>query len=263
MAKIELDKYYTPFYIAERCYKKVIEIIGKEYITDIIEPSAGAGVFLDLDNRIKGYDIKPEREDIIEQDYLKLDISYKEGRLILGNPPYGRCLNLALKFFKKSVEIGDYIAFILPVSQLNNTNVFYEFDLIYSEDLGEQDYSGVKLHCCFNIYKRPLLGLNKKSKSKLEDISIYRQDKKDYATIDFDVRMCYWGSGTAGKILYNKDEKYAGEYKIKIHNIEHYDELKNFIQNFDWNGYVKGIAMKRLKQYHIIDVLKQNFEWLK
>ena len=58
-------------------------------------------------------------------------------------------------------------------------------------------------------------------------------------------------------------EKYAGEYKIKIHNIEHYDELKNFIQNFDWNGYVKGIAMKRLKQYHIIDVLKQNFEWLK
>ena len=124
-------------------------------------------------------------------------------------------------------------------------------------------FSRKKLHCCFNIYKRPLLGLNKKSKSKLEDISIYRQDKKDYATIDFDVRMCYWGSGTAGKILYNKDEKYAGEYKIKIHNIEHYDELKKFIQNFDWNGYVKGIDISLHQRDMDLDkVLKEGWRSL-
>ena len=46
--KIELDKYYTPKSLAEYCYQKVIEIIGKENISDIIEPSAGQGVFLDI-----------------------------------------------------------------------------------------------------------------------------------------------------------------------------------------------------------------------
>lgn len=262
MAKIELDKYYTPKEIARHCYEKVIEILGRENIIEIIEPSAGSGVFLDLDKSIIGYDIEPEDDRIIKQDYLSLDIGYKQGRLILGNPPYGRCLNLAQQFYKKSIELGDYIAFILPISQLNNNRTFYEFDLIYSEDLGENEYSGVKLHCCFNIYKRSLLGLNKRPKTTLEQISIYRQDKVGYEDLDFDVRMCYWGNGTVGKILYG-DEKYSGEYKIQVHNIEHKEEIIKFIKEYDWKGYVKAIAMKRLKQYHIVDVLRENFEYLR
>ena len=37
--KIENDKYYTPIQIANKCWDKVIETIGKDNITDIIEPS--------------------------------------------------------------------------------------------------------------------------------------------------------------------------------------------------------------------------------
>lgn len=259
--KIELDKYYTPQGVAEYCYNKTIEILGKENISDIVEPSAGNGVFLNIDNTIIGYDIEPEDKRIVKQDYLELDLEYKKGRLVLGNPPYGRCLNMAQKFFKKSIELCDYIAFILPISQLDNNKTFYEFDLIYSEDLGLASYSGVKLHCVFNIYRRPMDGLNKKESIKLKEISIYRQDKKGYEDLDFDVRMCYWGNGSAGKILYG-DEKYAGEYKIKIHNVEHKEEIKTYIETFDWNGYIRGIAMKRLKQYHILELLKKEFSFL-
>ena len=260
-SKIELDKYYTPSTIAEYCYKKTLEILGKENISDIIEPSAGSGVFLDIigdDFVVHSYDIAPEDSRIKEQNYLELDLSYKSNRLILGNPPYGRCLSLAQKFYKKSLELGDYIAFILPISQLNTNRTFYEFDLIYSEDLGLADYSGVNLHCVFNIYKRPMLGLNKKPKSKLNAIKIYRQDKKGYDEIDYDVRMCYWGNATAGKILYG-DEKYAGEYKIKVESLENKDEIIEFIKKYDWNNYISGIAMKRLKQFHIIEVLSDAF----
>lgn len=32
---------------------------------------------------------------------------------------------------------------------------------------------------------------------------------------------------------------------------------------FDWNRFTNGIAMKRLKQFHIIDVLKKQFPELK
>jgi len=43
--KITLDKYYTDTNTAKQCIEKVYEIIGKENITQIIEPSAGNGSF--------------------------------------------------------------------------------------------------------------------------------------------------------------------------------------------------------------------------
>lgn len=184
MAKIENDKYYTPISLANHCWDKVFEIIGEENISEIIEPSVGNGSFLHHKERLPhfAYDIEPECKNkcngvtnVIKADYLKQDIKYLYGRLIIGNPPYGRCMNMAQKFFKKSVEIADYIAFILPISQLNNTKSMYEFDLIYSEDLGIQYYTDRDLHCCFNIYVRPKSGeLNKKPSTKLNDITIYR-----------------------------------------------------------------------------------------
>lgn len=206
------------------------------------------------------YDIEPEHSEIIKQDYLKLDVAYLWGRLVIGNPPYGRSMNMAQKFFKKSVELADYIAFILPISQLNNSNSLYEFDLIYSEDLGLKTYTDRDLHCCFNIYRRPSSGeLNNKPKTKLKDVAIIRQDSRKYNETEEDIRMCYWGDGTAGKIL-SEGESYAGEYKIVINNEEKYDEIKEFILNFDWNSYVSGIAMKRLKQYQIVEVLQKNIK---
>lgn len=269
MAKIENDKYYTPTPIANHCWDKVIEIIGKDNISEVIEPSVGNGSFL---QHSKGfvhfaYDIEPECQSdttfIIKGDYLSQDIRYLWGRLVIGNPPYGSRLSLAQKFFKKSIEIADYVAFILPISQLNNTNFMYEFDLIYSEDLGMQHYTDRDLHCCFNIYKRPENGeLNKKPVAKLKDIKIYRQDCSGYDDKDFDIRMCYWGDGSAGKIL--KDgEKYSGEYKIKINNQDIKDDVINVLTTFNWKDYLDCIAMRRIKQFHIIEVLKKHIPDIK
>ena len=187
ISKIKNDKYYTPIPLANYCWNKTMEIIGEENISEIIEPSIGDGSFLHYQKQTPhfAYDVEPECKsdftNIIKADYLKQDIKYLYGRLIIGNPPYGRCLNMAQKFFKKSIEIADYIAFILPVSQLNNTRSMYEFDLMYSEDLGIYTYTDRELHCCFNIYRRPNNDkLNSKPVAKLKDITIYRQDSKDY-----------------------------------------------------------------------------------
>lgn len=258
--KLHLDKYYTSPKLAKHCIEKAYMVIGESNISEVIEPSAGDGSFSNQIVNCIAYDIEPEHQSIIKQDYLELEESYKQGRLIIGNPPYGSRMNMAQKFFKKSVEIADYIAFILPISQLNNSNSLYEFDLIQSIDLGVQIYTDRELHCCFNIYKRPSSGvINKKPKTKLKDIAIIRQDSKKYQEVKEDIRMCYWGDGTAGKILLD-GESYSGEYKIIINNKERYNEIKNFIINFDWNDYIKGIAMKRLKQYQIIEVLQNNIE---
>ena len=167
---------------------------------------------------------------------------------------------MAQKFFKKSIEIGDYIAFILPISQLNNTHSMYEFDLIYSEDLGIHTYTDRKLHCCFNSYRRPANGeFNNKPQIKLKDISIYRQDSNGYKDKEYDLRMCYWGDGTAGKIL-KDNENYSAEYKIKIHNDDLKDEIINILSNFNWKDYLNCIAMRKIQQFHIVDILKKEIQ---
>lgn len=256
--KIENDKYYTPNNIAKHCIDQVYKIIGGDNISETIEPSAGNGSFSNQIEDCTAYDIDPEHESIVQQDYLELDIEYKPKRLIIGNPPFGSRMNLAQKFFKKSVKIADYIAFILPISQLNNTNSLYEFDLIHSEDLGKQIYTDRELHCCFNIYKRPINGkLNKKVTSKLKDLTIVRQDSKKYKDIkNYDLRMCYWGNGSAGKIL-EDGESYSAEYKIIIHNKELRNEIVDVLKSIDWHKEIDKIAMLKIQQFHIHKALKK------
>jgi len=255
--KIDLDKYYTPPTLAERLIKTTFETIGRERITDIIEPSAGNGSFSRLLD-CRAIDIEPEAEGIEKADFLSLDIPYRKGRLTIGNPPYGTRLKLARDFYNKGVEIGDFIAFVLPISQKDNTNSFYKFDLIYSEDLGEGNYSGRILHCCFNIYERPECGENPFVKQHFDGITFYRQDRSDYDRItDYDLRMCYWGNGSAGRIITDPNEHYSGEYKIKITHPKK-DEIIRLLTTFDWKSYINCISAKRLKQYHIFKVIEDN-----
>ena len=261
--KLDLDKYYTSYEDMEYCVNKAWDILkdnGYE-IKEFLEPSAGNGVFSEYlatsGLNVIAIDIEPDGENIIKADFLEYNLEYVENRCVIGNPPYGSRLSLAKKFFKKSIQICDYIVFILPISQLNNTQMFYEFDLLHSEDLGTLIFSGNrKVHCCLNVYVRPKNGLNKKKATKLKDIEIVRQDSKRYESFEYDIRMCYWGDATAGKIL-SEGETYSGEYKIKIHNESLKDEIINVLTNVDWKKELNSTAMCRIKQYHIVDVLKK------
>lgn len=237
MAKIANDKYYTPQHIVSRCIDTIIETICLDKITEVIEPSAGNGAFMH-DERIHvdyAYDILPEAEDIIRADYLEIvkTLQYKPGRLVLGNPPFGYSGNLYNQFYKASVKIADYVAFILPISQLNSNRRLYEFDLIKSIDLGDCDYSCRKIRCCFNIYTRPQSGiLNKKPKTKkLKDkiISVveYRNNVqlrgKNFQP-DFQFGM--WGAYCGKQIPISK--RFARCLLIKINNEEYRERFNDF-----------------------------------
>lgn len=261
--KLNLDQYYTSEEDMNYCVNKTLDILQENGygVSEFLEPSAGQGVFsnylITSGKSVIALDIEPKGNNIIQADYLTYDLEYKKDRLTIGNPPYGSRLSLAKKFYKKSTEVGDYISFILPISQLNNKNSMYEFDLLYSEDLGELIFSGDrKVHCCLNIYVRPKNGLNKKKSSKLKDIEIVRQDSKRYNNFDFDIRMCYWGDATAGKIL-NDNETYSGEYKIKIHNEALKDTIIKTLSSVNWKTELNSTAMLKIQQFHIYDVLRK------
>ena len=236
--KIKNDKYYTPQYFAEYCVNKTKEVIGENNISEWLEPSAGSGVFLEyLPKNTLAYDLFPENELVIQQDYLTLDLDYKKGRCIIGNPPFGDRNNMSRAFYKKSILLGDYISFIQPISQLNNTKSMYEFDLIYSENLNEIEFSDRIIHCCLNIYRRPANGLNKREGNKLEDITIYRDDfkgevnGKKYQDMEYD--LCIYRRGSSIGKIKTKNQN-TQTYKIIINNKELKDDIIKVLLDYDW-----------------------------
>lgn len=258
--KIEHDKYYTPVDVATRCFNKTIDIIGNDNIHYIVEPSCGAGAFCQAERKPDiCIDILPEMDGAIEADYLLYPLPYVLGGLTIGNPPYGEALRTAKAFYDKATMTGDYIAFILPISQYNNMKMFKTFNLVYSEKLGVQEYSGVCLECCFNVYAREGCPVEKpvaiiERPTKLKVLSIYRQDSKGYAERSYDIRMCYWGNGSAGKIL-TEDEHYSAEYKIKIHNPAYTERVCEVLRQADWHSRLSCISALKIQQFQIIDLL--------
>lgn len=261
--KLHYDQYYTPYDAMEYCVNKSLDVIKKlgYEVSEFLEPSAGEGIFSDYLRtsglNVIAMDLYPKQKYILQQDYLSCNLEYKPKRFIIGNPPYGSKFRLGRKFYNRSCELGDYISFILPIRQLNNTQQLYKFDLVYSEDLGELLFSDHKrVHCCLNVYVRPKDGLNKKKNPKLKDIDIIRQDSKRFKNAEYDIRMCHWGDATAGKIL-KDDEHYSGEYKIKIHNEKLKNRIIEVLNEVNWKKEINNASMCSIKKYHIIDVLKK------
>ena len=265
--KLNLDQYYTPYEVAEKCVLKTLEILGKENISEFFEPSAGKGVFVEAlkniipEKEVVATDIEPKAGYIKKQDFLDYEVNlpYKKGRCFIGNPPFGARLTVAQKFWKRCIHSGDYVAWILPISQFNNNLSMYEFDLVYSEDMGLITFSGCKpVKCCFNVYRRPANAhFNKRPENDLKSVSFMRSDSNGYELFDYDFRIICWG-GRCGKLLDDKEPDLAMVYKIKVNDESQKQKIKNILTTTDWSEKRPSVSCKKLSKSIIVRVLKEN-----
>ena len=299
--KLFLDKYFTPIELANYCWDLIDEVIGLKNIDIIIDSSVGGGAFCNYKKRKPDIlvDIEPDKEEyngikVIKADFTKWvresNVNWLKKNVLVGfNPPYGERNHLLQKFFKSCVGLAKWITYIMPINQLNNSYTFKDYKLIKSVDLGINEYSGVKLHCCFNIYEKPSSLYEKLDITKIEssDIKIIRHDEglkkevkssdigftntvaggkhsKKYDELeDYDIRFVYFGSGCAGKIFDKGQESktFAGEYKIKIDDgNKDKQKILDFIKTYDWNGNCKSISMKRISKQDILNELNKRFD---
>jgi hypothetical protein len=155
----KLEKFYTKTNVVKECLKNLYEVLSKRKIdpkkVHYLEPSAGAGAFLDLfKGSYDAYDIEPESSLIEKKDFLKLPldecVSEKDkDLLVVGNPPY----KLAIKFINKCAKLTPppkLIAFVLP-NVFKKPTIFNKIDRNYhlvshtplsrnSFDLGSESY---------------------------------------------------------------------------------------------------------------------------
>lgn len=171
----KFDQYYTKKITAELCvlwYRKLVKI--SKDLDLIIEPSAGCGSFCSfLSNLVSNtlfLDLFPKGSDIIQKDFLTLEISaYNYSDIhIIGNPPFKRLT----AFIRKASQIGDYIGFILPLSYKKDSlkNRFpLNFHCIFSKELPPNSFvfegSTKNVPTVFQIWKKE--SYNRKLPKKL------------------------------------------------------------------------------------------------
>lgn len=113
-----LDQFFTRPEIAKACYGRLVELYPVQAGDLWIEPSAGAGAFLELMPKASiGLDLVPAADGVTYADYLDwTPPSGFQRHVVVGNPPFGRNTSTAVAFFNRAAEHADVIAMILPRS---------------------------------------------------------------------------------------------------------------------------------------------------
>jgi len=245
------DKYYASPSLVNYVVDTAINTIGKKNISEIIEPSAGDGAFIkkldSLGIPVQYYDLYPEHDKIQKQDFRKLNIPYKKGRLFLGGPPYAQGSKLWLMFVKQAAKMGDYIAYISPPS-FHDVNPFPEFlDILHTEQLPVQEFFGskkrgekdVNMRSSFNIYKvdhSKELEVDEKDEQLNQDFTIGTYDKRmedpkyrKSPPPSYEYYMTAWGNDLGN--WYDKPEKNSS-IGITVKNEKLRSELEEFLDNF-------------------------------
>jgi len=210
----KLDQFYTNPDIAIKCLNILNEKINTKNYDIHMEPSAGNGVFYNIMNKAKRYgiDIEPKHKDIVKQDFLEFKPNRDKKYIIIGNPPFGKVSSLAVKFFNKSAEFSDCIAFIIPrtfkrVSIQNKLDM--NFELIYNMDLPLNPCCftpKMSAKCCFQIWKRTdnkrKLVIYDKTHPDFNFVKHGEKDENNQPTppIDSDFALKAYGSN-CGKIV--------------------------------------------------------------
>lgn len=160
-----LDKFYTNDDIADCCFTRALDMTGYDGTLPLVEPSAGGGAFVRAFlkhgfDMFEAYDIAPEFDGIIRQDFLYLDRGY-DGSLCVGNPPFGHRSKLAIDFFNKCAEFSDAIAFVIPVTFDKwsvQSKLDGDFKLISSKRLPDESFNEngrtYSIRCLFQIWVR-------------------------------------------------------------------------------------------------------------
>lgn len=254
-----IDKYYTKDSIVVMCLDLVTKYININSDDLVIEPSAGNGSFIkgikSISNNSKFYDLEPENDEIIKQDYLLYNYSNIKESFnqihIIGNPPFGRQSSLAIKFIKKSCEFCDSISFILPKSFKKDSlkkTFQLNFHLLFEIDLPDKSFlvDGLEYNvpCVFQIWEKKTT--NRVVNKKLEPIHFMFVEKTDNPDISF--RRVGVNAGTIDKNIENKSIQ--SHYFIKFNNgkslSENLDKLS--IITYDFNNTVgpKSISKQEL-----------------
>ena len=238
MMKIKkLDKFYTNPKIVDLLLNDFFDLfISLRLETNsftFIEPSAGSGNFIDglhkkgvdVKKNVLAFDIEPKNNSLIKkQDFFKLNFNKmkldKSKTITIGNPPFGKKGELALKFLNKSLNHSSIVAFILPKTfnrYLMQKKVNEKAKLIYNKSIESNSFlvnnREYNVNCCFQIW------ISSEKKVSQGDLRI----KKQIKPLSNDIEL-FIHNNTNETLKYFNKNKYKWDFAI--HRQGYYDYNK-------------------------------------
>lgn len=255
---MSLDKFYTTSETVNECITLLKSTLIIQETDLIIEPSAGNGAFINaiksLSSNHKFYDIAPEHPEIVEQDFLALNIDSEGPIHFVGNPPFGKQSSLAIKFIKKAIAYPSTksLSFILPKSFRKDSiqkhfplSFHLEAEIDLSSNVFLVEGKPHNVPCIFQIWTKKDFDRKAIIKLTTEDFTFVK--KSDNPNISFRRVGVY--AGKIDKEIASKSEE--SHYFIRLHNPEALMRLDAL--TFDFNNTVgpKSISKQEiLKAYN-------------
>lgn len=192
----ELDQWFTKIEVAKLCVSKMAELGFIKEFTDVIEPSAGSGVFVEELSKIvdkeyiHAFDIDPKQEYMQQANWLETIPTIQSRAVVIGNPPYGKKGKLAIEFINHSLDIVDVVGFIVPLtlstSWTAQKNIREDAELIYEMPLPKKSFEfegkSVDVPSVFQIWRKKFKDLRlEKPQTEHPDLEIRIYNKADGA----------------------------------------------------------------------------------
>ena len=255
-----LDKFYTQEHVAKQCFEFLHSQLNISENAIYLEPSAGAGSFINLLSHYIALDIAPEDDRIKKQDYLKYEVD-KENFITIGNPPFGNRSKLAIDFFNKAATMSDVIAFILPVYFMklsikkNLSSNFALYNYLYLEpESFTSNGKPYSVRTVFQIWVKKgsqydngiNLRLTKQPPISHEDFEIWQYNATPeavkYVEEDWKYATYRQGYHNYNQIFTRKDYNYIKEKMTAAKKQQFFfikpltEEAENLILNMDFNA---------------------------
>lgn len=158
-----LDQFYTSPVLAHDLVMRLRAHLGpRAEGARWMEPSAGAGAFLDsLPLDTVALDIDPADPRVAQADFLKRAFPPDPTWIVVGNPPFGKNSTLAVQFFNHAARFAHVIAFIVPrtfqkasVQRRLAREFHLEVELDVPQDAFIFEGQPVHVPCVFQIWGR-------------------------------------------------------------------------------------------------------------
>jgi hypothetical protein len=249
----DLDQFYTNPTVV----KHVLGLVNADSYDLIIEPSAGAGDFVNKLPRDKviAMDLEPAAANIKQQNFFSFSPEKKEvssSVLTIGNPPFGKNSSTAVKFFNHAATFSDCIAFIVPrtfrkPSVINRLDL--NFHLVKQEILKLDSFyvpsgESYSVPTVFQVWKRQKVKREKllvlTTCEDFDFISIRKgadkkptslHKKEQCAAADFCIRRV---GVYAGSIFYDFKEK-ERDWKSHYYIKERTENVCQILESLNWN----------------------------
>jgi hypothetical protein len=262
---VSLDQFYTKEQVALELYTELKNKINIDDYQVHLEPSAGKGAFFKLlpEKTRLGLDLEPKYKGIKKQDFLTYNHEPNKKYIVIGNPPFGKCSSLAIKFFNYSATFADCIAFIIPItfnriSIQNKLNL--NFHLIYNKEIpiGTCFVPSMSAKCCFQIWiKKDTKRKQIKLPTTCEDFSFINYIQP-LTTQVADFALLAYG-GKCGRIVETDLDKLRPKSWHFIKSNIDVNVLKERFSTLDYSISQQSVRQNSLGKAELIDLYTKKF----